>query len=316
MYNLRVKGDIVMNISKEVIFKGKPQEVIWKSDIHSLQSDSKIFARKDCDIVFLRNGAFIGAFDDKEEYYLVSESKQNFLAKLFTKKEVSENCDIYYVNRIVQLENMWGTPNRIDIFDKTYDLHTSVGANGSYKFSVNNSMKLFSKVMGANEILNQEMVRDFFKLLINMEIRNALATVFKQQEFGLKDIATVTAQEKEIGIQIKGILSPIFDEYGVNLDQFIIQSFNYDDEFLGQIRELKKENILNKMKFDSQKEVRDEARDDFKLVTESVIKLSEASPKQEVHIHQHSNKKFCTQCGESSAPSAKFCSHCGAKIEL
>lgn len=304
-----------MNINKEVTFKGKPQEVVWKSEINTLQSDSKIYARKDCDIVFLRNGAFIGAFDDKEEYYLVSENKQNFLTKLFSKKEVSENCDIYYVNRIVQLENMWGTPNRIDIFDKTYDLHTSVGANGSYKFSVNNSMKLFSKVMGSSDILTQEMIREFFKLLLNMEIRNALASVFKQQEFGLKDIATVTAQEKEIALQIKHILEPLFEEYGVSLDQFIIQSFNYDDEFLGQIRELKKENILNKMKFDGQKEVRDEARDDFKLVTDSVIKISEATPKPEVHIHQHSNQKFCIQCGESQSPSAKFCSHCGAKIE-
>lgn len=152
------------NIQNEVFFKGKPEEVIWRSDVHQLTNDAKLHARKDCDLVFLRKGTFMGSFDDREEYYLIDDKKQGFLSKLFNGKNISEDCDIYYINRVAQLENVWGTPNRIDLFDKDYDLHTSVGANGTYKFSINNSLKLFSKVMGANEYLTQEMVRTFFNL--------------------------------------------------------------------------------------------------------------------------------------------------------
>ena len=32
------------------------------------------------------------------------------------------------------LKNKWGTASRIDFYDKEYDIHTSVGGNGSYRF--------------------------------------------------------------------------------------------------------------------------------------------------------------------------------------
>lgn len=303
-------------IFNEVIFKGSPEDVIWKSDVHKLSNDAKIFARKDCDVVFLRKGAFMGAFDDREEFYLVDTKKQGFLNKLFNGKAVSDDCDVYYINRVAQLENMWGTPNRIDIYDKDYDLHTSVGSNGSYKFSINNSMKLFSKVMGSNESLTQDMVRSFFRNRLNMEIRNALATVFNKNRFGLKDIASITTREKEIAEEIHVILKPIFSDYGVELNEFIILQFSYDEEFLSQIREIRKDSILRKMKFDSEKDERKEAREDFKVVTDGVAKVQSNAPKQEVHIHNDvaEGTKFCIECGTKLPKSAKFCSNCGYKF--
>ena len=43
-----------MKIKKtEVIFQGSPEAVIWKSDVTTLSKKSKIYARKDCDIIFL-----------------------------------------------------------------------------------------------------------------------------------------------------------------------------------------------------------------------------------------------------------------------
>lgn len=300
----------------EVFFRGNPEDVIWKSEVHKLSNDSKIYSRKDCDIVFLRKGSFMGAFDDREEFYLVDTKKQVFLNKLFNGKTISDDCDIYYINRVVQLENMWGTPNRIDIYDKDYDLHTSVGSNGSYKFSINNSMKLFSKVMGSSESLTQDMVRSFFKNRLNMEIRNALATVFNKSKFGIKDITSITTREKEIAEEIHGILKPIFSDYGVELNDFVILQFSYDEEFLSQIREIRKDSILKKMKFESELAERKEAREDFKVVIDGVAKVQSNSPKQEVHIHNNGEEgtKFCTECGTKLPKSAKFCSNCGLRF--
>jgi hypothetical protein len=70
-------------VSKEVIFNGTAQDVLWKSDVHRLTNDAKIYSRKDCDVVFLRKGAFIGAFDDRDEFYQLDSEKQGFFSKLF-----------------------------------------------------------------------------------------------------------------------------------------------------------------------------------------------------------------------------------------
>jgi hypothetical protein len=39
---------------QDVIFRGDPQSVIWRSDATVLSPKSKIYSRKDCDVIFLR----------------------------------------------------------------------------------------------------------------------------------------------------------------------------------------------------------------------------------------------------------------------
>jgi|GEM_PF-3379302 len=280
-----------------VSFKGTPDQVIWKSEITTLQKKSKVFSRKDCDVIFLRKGAFLGAFDDRQEFNIINDKASAFGPLFKREKEITE-CDIYYVNRVVQLENKWGTPNKIDVYDKGYDMHTSVGANGSYKFSINNSMKLFSKVQGSNQNLTQEMVREFFRSELNVEIRNAIATVFLKNKYGLDDIAVITTKEKQIAAQLKEILQPLFDDYGVYIDKFFIERFMYDEDFLKSLNNMKKESILNREKFNLEKGLRKGQRKEAKKTADI--------PNTDV--------KYCNECGHQNPIKSNFCSKCGSKL--
>ncbi len=279
-----------------VSFKGDKNSVIWKSDVTTLQKKSKLFSRKDYDVIFLRKGAFLGAFDDREEYYIINDKASAFGPMFKREKEITE-CAAYYVSRVAELENKWGTPNKIDVYDKGYDMHTEVGANGSYKFAISNAMKLFSKVQGADETLTQEQVQEFFRSELNMEIRNAIATVFMKNKFGMNDIAVITTKEKQIAEQIKEILEPVFDEYGVKLTKLYIERFMYDEDFLDRISEIKKESILRNMQFSENKDLRKDQRKEAKrsgrITTEN---------------------KFCTNCGHENTADANFCGKCGTKL--
>lgn len=286
----------------EVIFKGNPEAVIWKSDVTTLTKKSKIYARKDCDVIFLRKGAFLGAFDDREEYYVVNTKGAGFLSKLLKKEKTITNCDIYYINRVAQLENKWGTPNKIDVYDKKYDMHTDVGANGSYKFSIDNSMKLFSKVQGSHQELTQEMVKDFFKSELNQEIRNTIAKVFLKNKYGLDDIQIITTKEKEIANQLKELLEPVFSEYGVTLNKFFIERFYYDEDFLEKLKDIKKESILNQTQFNDNKGLRKGVRKEIK----KDAKIPNQGPA--------TDKVFCTNCGHPNPKDANFCSKCGKSL--
>lgn len=278
----------------DVIFKGNPSEVIWQSEVSVLTQKSKIYSRKDCDIIFLRKGVYLGSFNDREEYYLINDKRQSLFQLLFKETKISEDCQIYYINRVVQLENKWGTPNKIDVYDRDFDLHTFVGANGTYKFSVNNSMKLFSKVQGAHEKLTQEMIKEFFKSELNVEIRNAIATVFVKNKYGINDIAVITTKEKKIALEIKEMLLPLFSEYGVEINKFFFERFFYDEEFIALMTSAKKENIIKKIKFDMEKEQRKEMRKENK--------------------HDTPKFSFCNECGHKNPVGAKFCSNCGSKM--
>ncbi len=287
-----------MKTNKEYIsFKGLPQSVIWKSDITTLTKKAKVYSRKDCTIIFLRKGSLLGTFDDREEYYIVNDKASAF-GPLFKRDKKIDECQIYYINKVAQLENKWGTPNKIDVFDKGYDMHTSVGANGSYKFSVSNPMALFSKVQGAYDNLTQEMVSEFFRSELNVEIRNAIATVFIKKKYGLDDIAVITTKEKQIAMEIKKILEPIFESYGVRIDKFFIERFIYDEEFLKSLQDVKKANILKQVQFKDGKQLRkDQRKESKKVVNKDIPKVN-----------------YCTECGQQNSEGASFCSKCGSTM--
>jgi len=280
-----------------ISFKGDPHSVIWKSDITELTKKARVYGRKDCNIIFLRKGTLLGTFDDREEYYIINDKASAF-GPLFKREKTITECHIYYINKVVQLENKWGTPNKIDVHDKGYNMHTSVGANGSYKFSIDNPMILFSKVQGAYDNLTQDMVHEFFRSELNMEIRNAIATVFLKRKYGLDDIAIITTKEKEIAQDIKEVLEPIFLEYGVKLEKFYIERFAYDEEFLNSLSEIKKQNILDKVDFKESKDLRKGQRKEAKKIVN-----------KEIH-----NVVYCNNCGQQNKEESRFCSKCGNEL--
>lgn len=303
-----------MEYSKEVLFNGKSQDVIWKSDIKIIGTDTKIFSRRDCDIVILQKGSFIGIYDDNEPFYLISEEKKGFLGTLFGKDPILDDCEIYYINRQKQLENKWGTASRIDFYDKEYDIHTSVGGNGSYRFSINNSNKLMSKILGSDESLSQEMVREFFKSELNMHIRNSIAQIFQSGNYSLKDTAYIVALEKEVSEKMNDVLMPLFDEYGVKLEKFFVSEIVFDKEFLDQMRHVKKDAILKKVVRDSEEDIREEEKEKIKLMAETQAMVNASESKSEIHQHIYENVKYCSECGKKLPPNAKFCSECGTKV--
>ena len=325
--------------NSHVYFEGKQGDVIWKSPVTSIHTQSKIYSQIDCDIIFLKNGSFVGLFDDNEEFYTLNHSKSSFLQRLFGVKESSAFCDIYYINKTVELENKWGTPTKIDIYDKDYDIYTTVGASGSYRFSVQNSLKLFSKVQGHQEKLDKDQIREFFRNELNVEIRNKIASFFLQYKLGIKDLALVTTLEKKVSENLYEELKSIFAQYGLLLTKFLIHQFIMEDEFIQQINNLKKQAIINNMKQDSvfedklkeaknsvdiheltremHQELRSEDREDIKRASESIATINKSLPQIQSSENETTNnyKKFCSNCGSKISIDDKFCSNCGNRIQ-
>lgn len=275
----------------KVVFDGNPGELIWKSYVNVLSSKARIYSRKDCDVVFLRNGAFLGAFNDREEYYTFDSNDlehQSLFQQLFNGKKNSQNCEIYYINRLVQTENKWGTSNRIDIYDKEYDIFTSVGAHGTYRFSISNSLKLFSKVQGFKSGLHQDDLKEFFKNELNMEIRHIISNFFATHQLGIKDLALVTTLEKKVSEMIFSQVKELFEKYGVHLDKFIISQFMMEESFIQKINQIKKDAILNNLKQDVDFKERTKGTE-FSLNQESMI-FEKQKPMREEDVEKFNRK--------------------------
>jgi len=272
--------------SNKVVFEGGINDVIWKSPVTSLLPDTKIYSRKDCIILFMRQGSLMGAFTDENEYNIVNEDTGGFKTFLGSKRGV-DHCAVYFINKKKHIQVKWGTPHRIDVHDKGFDMYTSVGAHGTYSFTIVNPLKLFSKMKIFEESLTKDMINKFFSEEIAMYIRKAITHAFSQNEKGLRDIAEITSQESKIADNVKVILEKLFYSYGVKLETFAISKIDYDKTFMTKIKEIRQEAVYN------------DYTEENKLVKKEV----------------ESKTNTCEVCGHKNPKEAQFCGNCGSKIK-
>lgn len=268
-----------------VVFEGSSEDVIWKSPITSLLPDTKLYSHKDCIVLFMRQGSLLGAFSDDKTYNIVNEDTGGFKTFFGNKKGI-EDCAVYYINKKKHVQVKWGTPHRIDVHDKGFNMYTTVGAHGTYSFTILNPLKLFSKMKIFEESLTKAMINQFFSEEIAMYLRKSITKAFSDNELGLRDIAEITSRESEISENIKKLLVPLFYSYGVKLEKFIISKIDYDKKFLEKIREIREQAVFN------------DYSEENKLI-------------RNVDTKKHNT---CDVCGHKNPKDAQFCSNCGSKI--
>ncbi len=298
---------------RKVVFQGTSDDVIWKSPITELAPDARIYSHKDCDILFMRQGALLGAFSDNLEYNVVNEGSR-LLNRLFNGNKGITDCAVYYINKSKHVQVKWGTPHRIDVHDKGFNMYTTVGAHGTYSFTIINPLKLFSKMKIFEESLTKDMINQFFHEEISMHLRQIITKAFSENEKGLRDIAEITTREIGISYIIKQQLTPIFNNYGVQLEKFVISKIDYDREFLERIREIRESAVFNQYQ---------EENDLLKKPAESNHIICDAcgrkNPKDAKYClncgSEISHTKECPSCHKELPKDAVFCYHCGDKVK-
>jgi len=299
--------------NKKIVFQGSNEDVIWKSPITELLPDTRIYSKKDCIILFMRQGSLLGAFSDDLEYNIVNEDTGSMKTFYGSKKGVN-NCAVYYINKKMHIQVKWGTPHRIDVHDKGFNMNTTIGAHGSYSFTIVNPLKLFSKMKIFEESLTKQMINQFFSEEIAMHLRRSFTNAFSENDLGLRDIAMITSKEQEISENIKKELNPLFHGYGVKLEKFIIAKIDYDQKFLDKIRDIREQAVFN------------DYSEENKLT--KPVKETKSNMCDVCGHKNPEGAQFCMNCGskiitEITCPScektvpkdAKFCHHCGTKVE-
>jgi len=220
---------------------------------------------------------------------------------------------VYYINKKTHVQVKWGTPHRIDVHDQGFNMYTTVGAHGTYSFTILNPLKLFSKMKIFDESLTKQMINQFFSEEIAMHLRRSITQVFSSNSKGLRDVALITSQEQKIGQAIKEELIPLFNGYGVRLEKFVIAKIDYDKEFLEKISDIRQEAVFNKYKEENKLLKKD------KVTFINCDACGHKNAKDAVYCSNCGSKlvikKLCPVCQKEVPKDALFCHHCGTKLE-
>ena len=189
---------------------------------------------------------------------------------------------VYYFDTTEMTDLKWGMPTPIVVRLPVEQVDARVRTSGLFSAHIEygDAMqvgKFLGKVMEGRTDLTREELVSFMRTRIQEQVAKRLSDAIACKNISL---ARITAYMSDITQMIRGSVQEAFDEAGLTLDQFTLQSINVSQEDLRMIQEAERQRVLQQM---AQKK-------------------------------QAASERACPSCGAALPTGGKFCPECGTRI--
>lgn len=237
--------------------------------------------------------------------------------------------EIYFVNKRLKLDLLWGTSDPIKLIDPKYSIQINVRARGQMGIRLSNYQYFLQTLVGTlmkGSVVDFAAIQSFFRGKVNQIVKKELSAfilgnkvTYFEIDLHLDDIS------KRIGDQIKEELAG----YGFDMLSLSIESINVPDADLDKLNEI----LHKKAEYDQlgDKVYRTargydvlEAGAENNAAAATIMGVGLGNniagstgsiiPASEPENKAQPAGKHCSNCGAAVTPGAKFCPECGAKL--
>ena len=221
-------------IAEIIKYEGDNSTFIWKHPLEDFNSLTQLIVHESQEAIFFMNGQALDLFGPGR-YTLETQNipKIGKLLNRTTGGETPFHCEVYFINKTVQMAIKWGTDSPVRFLEPTYGVPLAIGASGEMNLMVSDSRKLLVKLVGTmNGIAwdNQQVrdnqrneftqsLRDSFRPLITTAVKTNLSDCIKKQNINILEI------DQNLGLlsdQLKHAILPGFEEYGLTIPEFYV----------------------------------------------------------------------------------------------
>lgn len=136
-------------------------------------------------------------------------------------------CKVYFVNKVHQMDLLWGTKDAIPLEDPLYDIFLHVMIHGSLSYSIVDSRKFLLKVAGLRDKFTPEMLVAKFRGIIAKHVKDCVSKIMIN---GKLSYFMISANLLEISEVLQERLGEIFDDYGMEIEFFNVESISVPKE--------------------------------------------------------------------------------------
>ncbi len=130
--------------------------------------------------------------------------------------------DVYFFSTRQKLDRKWGTPNPVTVRDKDFGM-VRLRAFGIYAFHLTDPKAFHTVVSGTVERYTTEQLEGQLR---NTIVGN-IADIFGESGVPFIDMAS---NQLEFGNALRAKLDPLFKQYGLALDSFVVQNISLPEE--------------------------------------------------------------------------------------
>lgn len=261
-------------------FNGTNEKLFTRSVIQDVSPKTTLLVPETHSAIILKDGEMLQTLP-KGKYTL---------GDLFD-VEKDATLEVIFVSRTAKLKLLWGTPNKITVFDPVLKGSYSLGMSGDFEVQVGDPRKCFLYLVGADEVLTSDALQDRLMSKVVSVVEEELVKFINENKVIYQDIYL---HKQEISNLVKPKLSNIFSQdYGINVVSFNIANIIFNEKDISKLGSEKKIKLCPKCGAGLNENARFCTACGFKL----------------------ESKKECLNCHAQNPPEARYCLMCGQKLE-
>ncbi len=237
-------------------YEGDNSTFVWKHPKEDFNTHSQLIVHESQEAIFLANGQALGTYGPGR--YDLETQNMPFLSRFFKKLSSGEtafHCEVYFINKTVQMAIKWGTPELIKFIEPTLGIPLGIGASGTLNLAVSDSRKLLVKLVGTmNGIAWEERendnftksIQNCFRPLIQTEVKKHLPKTIKENNINLLEIDENLELLSDV---LRRSITPGFEEYGLTIPQLYVTNVMLpeNDPNFKKLRELQSITLQTKV---------------------------------------------------------------------
>ncbi|WP_374338432.1 SPFH domain-containing protein [Methyloversatilis sp.] len=130
--------------------------------------------------------------------------------------------DVYFFSTRLQLGRKWGTPQAVTVRDKDFGM-VRLRAFGMYSYKLADPKRFFTEISGTRD---RYTVEDMEMQLRNLVV-STMSSTLGSSEAPFLDMAANLGVMSET---VKAAMTPVFERYGVAMDNFVVESISLPEE--------------------------------------------------------------------------------------
>lgn len=217
-----------MAIADIIKYEGNNSTFVWKHPCEDFNTTTQLIVHESQEAIFFLNGQALDLFG-AGRYTLETQNipKLGKILNRITGGDTPFHCEVYFINKTVQMAIKWGTDSKIRFLDPNFGIPLEIGACGEMNLAVSDSRKLLIKLVGTMQGIAwgengtgfTRSIQNAFRPLISTAVKAHLSNAIKSNSINILEI------DEHLEVLSETMRQSIiggFEEYGLTIPQFYI----------------------------------------------------------------------------------------------
>lgn len=213
-----------MAIFSVIKYDGDPDVFAWKYPDTELGTWTQLIVNESQQAILFKGGQALDVFEAGR--HTLETKNIPFLEKLINIPFGGDSpfsAEVWFVNKVFNLDVKWGTPTPIQILDSKYNVMLPVRSHGVFGMRIGDPKKFLVKLVGTLPAFRTSDIQNYFRGLYVSRVKDAISTYILEQG---TSVLEVNMYLDELSEYLHENIADVMQDYGVELVNFYVSDIS------------------------------------------------------------------------------------------